>query len=78
MTSLLRLIRWASPWVALGLGLALLVVFLKPEWLPRPASAPGAEPPTATEAATSPAAAPGDPAGGLPPSPRWSIRRRPS
>jgi len=62
MTSLLRLIRWASPWVALGLGLALLVVFLRPEWLPRPGTDPGAEPPQAADAGPAPAAAPAEPA----------------
>jgi len=62
MTSLLRLIRWASPWVALGLGLALLVVFLRPEWLPRPGTGPAAEPPQAADAGPAPAAAPAEPA----------------
>ncbi len=50
MSTLLRLIRWASPWVALGLGIALLIVFLRPEWLPRQASAPGGEPPAVVQA----------------------------
>ena len=40
MSDFLRLVKWASPWVALGLGIALLVVLLRPEWLPR-AAAPG-------------------------------------
>jgi len=45
MSNLLRLVRWASPWVALGLGVALLAVFLRPEWLQRPARPEGAEGP---------------------------------
>jgi len=40
MSNVLRLVKWASPWVALGLGIALLVVFLRPDWLPG-AAAPG-------------------------------------
>ncbi len=36
MSHLLRLVKWASPWIALGLGVALLVVFLRPDWLPGP------------------------------------------
>jgi len=41
MKRLVQLLRWASPWVALGLATALVVVYLKPELLQRsPAEAP--------------------------------------
>jgi len=69
MTSLLRLIRWASPWVALGLGIALLVVFLNPGWLPRPAAGPGAGPAPVTQAVTGESAAATEPSAGGAPGP---------
>ena len=35
-------IRWASPWVALGLAAALVAVFLRPELLQDPGTGAGA------------------------------------
>jgi len=61
MSHLLRLVKWASPWIALGLGIALLLVFLRPEWLPDPASGPAHDPPSGGPTAPGPLAA-SDPA----------------
>jgi len=76
---LLKWLRWASPWVALGLAAALLAVVLRPELLERhapatdagePAAAdgsvaaqPGAPEPTAPAPTPVPADAPADPRG---------------
>ena len=64
MKVLLRWIRWASPWVALGLGIALVVLYFDPALLRR--HAPPAAPPPAASApgAAAPAAGPAQPATG--------------
>jgi serine protease DegS len=54
MTVLLRWIKWASPWVALGLALALAAVTLRPELLQRGPAAEGGPPPGEPLAVTVP------------------------
>jgi len=45
MHKILRFLRFSSPWIALGLGVALIAVLVNPSLLPRQATPPG---PTAT------------------------------
>jgi S1-C subfamily serine protease len=54
MNAVLRWIRWASPWAALGLAIALVIVYLRPGLLRDEAAAPAAD--AAAPAAQEPAA----------------------
>ncbi|HSF77097.1 MAG TPA: hypothetical protein VLA38_00620, partial [Steroidobacteraceae bacterium] len=54
MKNFLGWIRWASPWVALGLAAALVAVYLRPDLLQDPGAGTGAGAP---EPALSPSSA---------------------
>ena len=56
MKNFLGWIRWASPWVALGLAAALVAVYLRPELLQDPGAGTGAGAPETAQAP--PSAAP--------------------
>jgi len=67
MKNFLGWIRWASPWVALGLAAALVAVYLRPELLQDPGAGTGAGAPEPAQAPPSAApAAPGETAAAPP------------
>jgi S1-C subfamily serine protease len=56
MKSFLGWIRWASPWVALGLAAALVAVYLRPDLLQDPGAGAGAPEPAQSSPSAAPAA----------------------
>jgi serine protease DegS len=60
MQAILRLIRWASPWVALGLAAALIALYMKPELLGNQAADPDVPEPAPPPVAVAPAGTAGD------------------
>jgi serine protease DegS len=67
MKAILGLIRWASPWVALGLAAALIALYMKPDMLRHQAADPAVPEPAQAPVAAAPAGA-GD-AAPAPPAP---------